>query len=75
VYGLASEIGSTTMWNLSGDDIERAKEELKSRDDAIRARCDNEMRRLEADLADPKSFERLAVNLVLPLKGEDRARA
>jgi short-subunit dehydrogenase len=63
------------MWNLSGDDIERAKEELKSRRAAIQARYDNEMRQLEADLADLKSFERLAVKLVPRFKGEDRARA
>jgi short-subunit dehydrogenase len=63
------------MWNLSGDDIERAKEKLKSRRDAIQARYDNEMRQLEADLADLKSFERLAVSLVPRFKGEDRAQA
>jgi hypothetical protein len=59
------------MWNLSGDDIERAKEKLKSRRDAIQARYDNEMRQLEA----VKSFERLAVSLVPRFKGEDRAQA
>jgi hypothetical protein len=63
------------MWNLGGDDIGRAKEEIKSRPYAIQACYDNEMRQLAADLADLKSFERLAVGLVPRFKGEDRVQA
>jgi hypothetical protein len=63
------------MWNLGGDDIERAKEEIKSRRDAIQACDDNETRQFAAALADLKSFERLAVSLVPPFKGEDQAQA
>ena len=58
------------MWNLSGDDIQRAKEELKGRRDAIQARYDSEMKQLQTAIADIETFERAAVNFVASFKGE-----
>src|SRR5689334_3298722 len=62
---------STVMWNLSGDDVQRAKEELKGRRAAIQARYDSEMKQLEAAIADIETFERAAVNFVASFKGEE----
>jgi hypothetical protein len=45
------------MWNLSGNDIERAKEQLKGRRAAIKARYDEEMKRVEDELAVIEKFE------------------
>jgi hypothetical protein len=59
------------MWNLSGDDIQRAKEELKGRRAAIKAHYDDEMKKLEADIAAIETFERAAVNFVSNFKGEE----
>lgn len=58
------------MWNLTGDDVQRAIEELKGRRAAIQARYDSEMKQLEADLADLDAFERLAVKIVADYVGE-----
>jgi hypothetical protein len=58
------------MWNLTGDDIQRAKEELKGRYAAIKARYDSEIKQLEADIASLETFERAAVNFVSNFKGE-----
>jgi hypothetical protein len=63
------------MWNLSGDDISRAKEELKGRRAAIKAHYDKEMKQLEADIAAIESFERAAVDFVSNFKGEHEASA
>jgi len=64
------------MWNLSGDDIERAKAELTGRRDAVQARYDNEMKQIEADLANIEMFERAAVSFVANFKhGEETAAA
>src|SRR5579863_8533255 len=59
------------MWNLTGDDILRVKEEIKGRRAAIQARYENELKQLEAAIADIETFERAAVNFVLQHKGED----
>src|SRR5712692_1802432 len=59
------------MWNLSGDDIQRAKEELIGRRAAIKAHYDSEMKQLEADIAAIENFERAAVNFVSNFKGQD----
>jgi hypothetical protein len=59
------------MWNLTGDDIQRAKDELVGRRAAIKARYDSEMKQLEADLASLETFERAAVNFVSNFKGEE----
>jgi hypothetical protein len=63
------------MWNLSGDDIQRAKEELKGRRAAIKAHYDKEMKQLEADIAAIESFERAAVDFVSNFKGEQEPSA
>ena len=59
------------MWNLSGDDVQRAKEELKGRRAAIQARYDSEIKQLETAIADLETFERAAVNFVSSFKAED----
>jgi len=59
------------MWNLTGDDIQRAKEELKGRRAAIKAHYDSEIKQLEADIAAIETFERAAVDFVSNFKGED----
>src|SRR5437764_12851303 len=69
--------GSAAMakWNLNGEDIQRAKEELKGRRAAIQARFDNEMKQLAADIADLETFESFAVKFVTDFKGEEEAAA
>ena len=62
---------STAMWNLSGDDVQRAKEELKGRRAAIRARYENELKQLESAIADIETFERTALTFVANFKGEE----
>jgi hypothetical protein len=59
------------MWNLTGDDILRVKEEIKGRRAAIQARYENELKQLETAIADIETFERAAVNFVLQHKAED----
>jgi hypothetical protein len=59
------------MWHLTGDDIQRVKEELKGRRAAIKAHYDSEMKQLEADIAAIEGFERAAVNFVSNFKPED----
>src|SRR5258708_5968820 len=59
------------MWHLTGDDIQRAKEELKGRRAAIKAHYDSEMKQLETDIAAIETFERAAVDFVSNFKGED----
>ena len=58
-------------WNLNGEDLQRAKEELKGRRAAIQARFDNEMKQLETDIVDLETFERFAVKFVTEFKGEE----
>lgn len=59
------------MWNLTADDVQRAKEELKGRRAAIQARYENELKQLEVDIADLDTFERFAVKFVADFKGEE----
>ena len=59
------------MWNLNGDDVQRAKEELKGRRAAIQARYENELKQLEVDIADLETFESFAVRFVSDFKGEE----
>ena len=63
------------MWNLTGDDIQRAKEELKGRRAAIKAHYDSEIKQLEADIAAIETFERAAVDFVSNFKGEEERSA
>ena len=59
------------MWNLTGDDVQRAKEELKGRRAAIQARYESELKQLESAIADIETFERAAVNFVANFKGDE----
>jgi len=59
------------MWNLSGDDVQRAKEELKGRRAAIQARYESELKQLETAIADIETFERTALTFVANFKGEE----
>jgi hypothetical protein len=59
------------MWNLSGDDVQRAKEELKGRRAAIQARYDSELKQLETAIADIETFERTALTFMANFKGEE----
>jgi len=61
------------MWNLSGNDIERAKDELAGRRAAIQAAYDNGMKQVEKELADLDAFERAAVDMLSHLKGGEAA--
>lgn len=63
------------MWNLTADDIGRAKEELKGRRAAIQARYEHELKQLEVDIADLETFERFAVKFVADFKGEETPAA
>lgn len=63
------------MWNLSGDDIERAKSELTGRRTAIQAQYDNDIKQVAADLAALETFERAAVSFVANYKGQNGAPA
>ncbi len=63
------------MWNLNGDDLQRAKEELKGRRAAIQARYENELKQLEVDIGDLETFERFAVKFVADFKGEETPAA
>jgi hypothetical protein len=63
------------MWNLSGNDIHRAKEELKSRRAAIKARYDSEIKQLEVDIAAIETFERAAVDFMSSFKLEGAVSA
>lgn len=58
------------MWNLNGEDIQRAKDELKGRRAAIQARYEGELKQLETDIADLETFERFAVKFVSDFKPE-----
>src|SRR5260370_26843534 len=75
MHGQLTRRGSTAMWNLNGDDLQRAKEELKGRRAAIQARYENELKQLQADIADLETFERFAVKFVSEFKGEDEPPA
>ena len=59
------------MWNLSGDDVQRAKEELKGRRAAIQARYESDLKQLESAIADIETFERTALTFVAHFKGEE----
>src|SRR5437660_6067812 len=75
MHGQLTRQGSTAMakWNLNGEDLQRAKEELKGRRAAIQARFDNEMKQLAADIADLETFESFAVKFVTDFKGDEEA--
>jgi hypothetical protein len=59
------------MWNLSGDDVQRAKEELKGRRAAIQARYESELKQLETAIVDIETFERTALTFMSNFRGEE----
>jgi hypothetical protein len=59
------------MWNLSLDDIERVKEELKGRRAAVRARYEGELQAIEADLANIETLELAAALFVSRYQNEE----
>jgi hypothetical protein len=63
------------MWNLSGDDIAKAKAELNGRRAAIQAKYDGEIKKLESDLAALETFERAAMKFVSDFKDDGAAAA
>jgi hypothetical protein len=58
------------MWNLSLEDIQRAKEELKGRRAAIQARYEDEVKSIDADLQNIEAHERAADMFVARHKAE-----
>jgi len=48
------------MWNINPEQIQQVKEELKGRRDAIQAKYADELKRLEADLQEITTLERVA---------------
>lgn len=59
------------MWNLSGNDVEQAKEQLKGRRAAIKARYDDEMKRVDEKLSTIEKFESAAVEFMSQYRGEE----
>ena len=58
------------MWNLSGNDIKKAKDQLEARRTTLKAEYEEEMKRIDAELTDIDTVERVAVNFVSKGKGE-----
>ena len=58
------------MWNLNGDDIKSAKEQLETRRVKLKADYEEELKRIDAELADIETVERVAVNFVSGRKGD-----
>ncbi|HVC54240.1 MAG TPA: hypothetical protein VND87_19650 [Stellaceae bacterium] len=58
------------MWSLSHDEILRIKEELKGRRAALRARYDDEVKALEADIANIETLELAALLFMAKYKSE-----
>ena len=63
------------MWNLNGDDIKTAKDELESRRATLKAEYEAEVKRIDAELADIDAVERVAVTFVSSRKGDKPASA
>jgi hypothetical protein len=58
------------MWKLSGDDIQKAKEQLQEQRTTLQAHYDSEVSRLDSELADIERVERFAVNFASNHKEE-----
>ena len=65
----------TAMWNLNGDDIKKAKAELETRRATLKAKYDEEIKRIDTELADIETVERVAVTFVSGRKGDDAPSA
>jgi hypothetical protein len=63
------------MWSLNGNDIEQAKEQLNGRRAAIKARYDEEMKRVDDQLAEIDKFERAAREFMSQFKLGEAAGA
>ena len=59
------------MWSLSLEDIERVKEELKGRRAALRARYEDELQAIAADLANIETLELAATMFVSRYRSAD----
>src|SRR5271165_7481734 len=58
------------MWNLTSNDLELAREELKGRRAAVEARYTKDIQGLDADLAEIETLERIANAFALKHKTE-----
>jgi hypothetical protein len=65
-----SSVEINAMWKLSGDDIQKAKEQLQEQRAALQAHYDSEVSRLDGELADIERVERFAVNFASNHKDE-----
>jgi len=61
----------TAMWNLNGNDIKKAKDELESRRATLKSKYEEEMKQIDTELADIEAVERVAVNFVSNRKPGD----
>jgi len=61
----------TAMWNLNGNDIKKAKEELEARRATLKSKYEEEMKQIDTELADIEAVERVAVNFVSNRKPGD----
>jgi predicted kinase len=68
---MAQVVEITAMWNLTGDDIKKAKDELETRRATLKSEYEAEIKRIDAELADIDAVERVAVNFVSSRKGDD----
>ena len=59
------------MWNITPEDVDRVKEELKGRRAAIQARFEDEIQKLTAELDDIEAFERVATSFAQRHKREE----
>ena len=58
------------MWNLNGDDIQKAKADLETRRASLKTEYEEKVKQVDAELADIEAVERVAVNFVSTRKGE-----
>ena len=63
------------MWNLTGDDIQQAKQQLQDRRAAIQDQYDRDIREVEAKLADIETVERVAIEFVSSFKRQGKPEA
>ena len=61
------------MWNLNGDDIQKAKADLETRRASLKTEYEEKVKQVDAELADIEAVERVAVNFVSTRKGETPA--
>jgi hypothetical protein len=59
------------MWNITPEDVDRVKEELKGRRAAIQARYEDENQKLKAEIDDIEAFERVATAFAQRHKREE----